>query len=138
LLPFARADECVAIPEGKTALFVYWGVRKVTMDRIGKNDQLTVRVFVAQPTWDGPKLQERDVTVHGGMGHVVVRDLPEGAVLRAAVGALHGAGFVPVAHSPALERNGTSLTRWTTSGIAMVRPDDADAASIARARERMA
>jgi hypothetical protein len=137
LQPYARWDECIAIPEGRTALFVYWGVRKTTMDRIGDGDKLTLRVLVVEPTWEGPRASERDVSVSGGMGHVVVRDLPQGAVLRVAIGSKKSGTFVPVAHSPALERNGTGLMRWTTAGNALVSPSDPDAASIARARERM-
>jgi hypothetical protein len=134
---YAATDECVAIPEGDQALFVYWGVRRETMRRFGEGEDVVVRVLVVEATWDGPRASHRDHEARGGMGHLVVRDLPKGAVCRVAVGRLRAGTFVPVAHSSAFDRHAGAIARWTPAGHEPVRDDDDDAPSVRRARARM-
>jgi hypothetical protein len=70
-----------------------------------------------------------------------VRDVPMGAIVRAAIGRRTGDVFLPIAHSPALETPpgqpfptwATALVRWSPEGIFPVSMEDADAEALARA-----
>jgi hypothetical protein len=140
-------DECVAIPVDPRTLYVYWEVRERTLDYVRAERPggvITLRVVVIVPTWDGPRSSVRDHDVHATVGDYVIHDLPDGCVVRAAVGYRHGDAFVAIAHSPALETpaGGPSalvadvLVRWTPQGAVRLSPGDEDGASIARALER--
>jgi hypothetical protein len=138
-------DECVAIPVDPTTLFVYWEVRDETLrlaQRSAPHGALTLRVLVVVPSWDGPHASFRDSPLDAALGDCLVRDLPAGAVARAAVGLLAQDAFVPLAHSPLLEgapgepgsRGAESFVRWTPHvGSIPVSPADVDMASIQRA-----
>jgi hypothetical protein len=133
-LPDAPAEaECIAIPIEGGGSYVWW---RLTDD---KKEELAARSFVVRaaifvPTWDGPKLQTRDVACDPAAGEHVLRDLPEGAVVRVAIGWVEDDGFTPVAHSPALETSPSrGLVRWTVKGHVPVVPDDPLSASILRA-----
>ena len=141
LPPRYDVDECVAIPVDPHVVYVYWEVRGATLAAAGSGDDLTLRVVVVVPTWDGPRTTTRDFGVDGAIGEYFVRDLPDGALVRVAIGTWQGETFVPIAHSPALDTppGGPSplvadaLVRWTPRGAVPVRRTDADAASIDRA-----
>jgi hypothetical protein len=140
---------CVAIPVDPVALFVWWEVDGGTLGRrqeTAPGGALTVRLLIVVPTWEGPLSSVRDLRVEGSAGERVVRDLPVGAVVRAAIGWGDGEAFVPVAHSPLLTwAPGTAspaaaetLLRWTPHvGSVPVASADRDAASIARAAGRL-
>ena len=132
-------DECVAIPVDPTTLFVYWEVRDQTFDHVRRElpgGVVTLRVLVIEPTWDSPRTSVRDVDVGLTLGDWFVRDLPTGAVVRAAIGWRTGEAFTPFAHSPALETPpkdpspllADTLLRWTPRGAVAVQPDDTDGA----------
>jgi hypothetical protein len=140
-------DECVAIPVDPRTLYVYWEVRERTLDYVRAERPggvITLRVVVIIPTWDGPRSSVRDHDVHATLGDYVVHDLPDGCVVRSAIGYRHGEAFVAIAHSPALETpaGGPSplvadvLVRWPPQGAARVSSGDPDGASIARALDR--
>jgi hypothetical protein len=121
---------------------VYWEVRARTREHLARarpGGQFILRLFVAVPTWEGPRLSTRDVAVEGtgDAGDQIVTDLPAGAVVRVALGWARGAEFVPVAHSPALEVRGESLVRWTLKGGVPVHEGDVDARAIAAAVARV-
>ncbi|HEX4447458.1 MAG TPA: DUF4912 domain-containing protein [Polyangiaceae bacterium] len=140
-------DECVAIPVDPRTLYVYWEVRDRTLEYIRsarREGTIALRVVVVVPTWDGPRSTVKDHDVHATLGDFVVRDLPPGCVVRAAIGYRVGDTFVAIAHSPPLETpaDGPSplvadvLVRWTPSGAVRVMPGDRDAPSIERALGR--
>jgi len=141
------ADECVAIPVDPRTLYVSWEVRTDTLAFVRAarpGGALGLRIVVLEPTWDGPRSSTRDQGVTAPAGEVVVPDLPFGSIVRAAIGWFEPSGFVPIAHSPALETPAGlpapaaagGLVRWTTSGTAPVTPADPDAGAIARALAR--
>jgi hypothetical protein len=136
--PPPRFDECVAFPT-EAAIFVYWQARPQTLARARGRGGLVVRAVGIVPTWEGPRSVVMDRAVDGDGGDVVIDDLPRGCVPRVALGWVEGDRFVPIAQSPALEapRGGDTLIRWTPYGEVPVSEQDADAASIARARLQM-
>ncbi|MGH7281694.1 MAG: DUF4912 domain-containing protein [Polyangiaceae bacterium] len=148
LPPKYDVDECVAIPVDPRTMFVYWEIRDDTLSRLQRSRPggfVALRVLVIEPTWDGPRTTSREVEVHAQLGDWFIRDLPPGAVVRAAIGWQTADAFVPVSHSPALEAQPNSpsplladgLVRWTPYGIERIRTSDSDAAAIARALDRV-
>jgi hypothetical protein len=136
-------DECVAIPVDRETLFVHWSVSDRTrkhLERARPGGALVLRVLLIAPTWSGPESSVRDAEMRAQQGEAIVRGLPAGAVLRAAIGWRVGEALVPIAHSPALEAYESdaggavaSVIRWTPAGAVPVRAQDRDAASIERA-----
>ena len=148
LPPKYDVDECVAIPVDPRTMFVYWEIRDETLARLQRSrpgGYVALRVLIIEATWDGPRTTSRDVEVHAQLGDWFIRDLPPGAVVRAAIGWQTADAFVPVTHSPALEAQPNSpsplladaLVRWTPHGIERIRTNDSDAAAIARALDRV-
>ncbi len=137
-------DECVALPVDPRTLYVYWEVREETrsyFERIRPGGTLTLRVLVIQPGWDGPDSSTRDIEVYSNLGDYFLRDLPESAVTRVAIGWKRDEAFLPVAHSPLLEqasdspsdKSATELVRWTLRGTFPVSEEDSDAQTIQHA-----
>ncbi len=137
-------DECVAIAVDPVTLYVYWEVREGTLEHVRRarpEGTLCLRLLVITPSWDGPRSATRDFDVDAALANRVVRDLPAGAVVRAAIGWRTGEAFLPIAHAPALETPpgaacpvvADSFIRWTPGGLAPVTTRDADYASIGRA-----
>jgi hypothetical protein len=148
LPPKYDVDECVAIAVDPKTIFVYWEIRDETrrrLERTRPGGYVALRLLVIEGTWDGPRTTSRDVEVHTSVGDWFMRDLPPGAVVRAAIGWQTADAFVPVAHSPALEAQPDSpspliaegLVRWTPQGAVRITPTDRDALSIARALGRV-
>ena len=142
-------DECVAISVDPVSLYVYWEVRQQTVAhtaRLHPYGKLCLRLVVVIPSWDGPSSLTRDFDVDSPFAKRVVRDLPAGAVVRAAIGWREGESFLPLAHAPAIETPegvpypvaAESFVRWTPRGLAPVSTDDRDYPSIARALGRLA
>jgi hypothetical protein len=103
-------DECVAMPVDSRTLYVYWEARPATIARarrvLGATAQPTLRVLVVEPSTHGPRVQTRDQAIEDGnlaAGESFVRDLPPGAILRAAVGFALGERFLPIAHTADVE-----------------------------------
>ena len=126
--PAAARSECVAIPMGRGRTFVRWFVA----DREGASS-LLLRAYVVTPSWDGPKVDTRDIEVDSDDGETIVHDIPDRAVVRAAIGVRKDGAFVPLAHSPAIEAAGRGLVVWSTKGSEPVSLDDPRAAFLARA-----
>lgn len=126
--PAAARSECVAIPMGRGRTFVRWFVA----DREGA-PSLLLRAYVVTPSWDGPKVDTRDIDVDTNDGETVVHDIPDRAVVRAAIGVRKDGAFVPLAHSPAIEAAGRGLVVWSTKGSEPVALDDPRSAFLARA-----
>jgi hypothetical protein len=144
LPPRYDVDECVAIPVDPSTLYVYWEARESTMAYLGRlhpEGKLTLRLVLVVATWDGPQSSTVDHAIDTSVGDFFARDLPAGAIVRAAIGWKTADAFLPIAHSPALETppSGPSalvadvLVRWTPQGAAPVRPTDPDAEAIGRA-----
>jgi hypothetical protein len=137
-------DECVAIVVDPVTLYVDWEVRASTFEHIHRTRPkgvLTLRLLIITPEWDGPRSATRDFDVDGSVADRVVRDLPAGSIVRAAIGWRTGDAFLPIAHAPALETPpgspcpmvAESFVRWTRRGLAPVTPRDSDYSSIGRA-----
>jgi hypothetical protein len=144
LPPKYDVDECVALPVDPTTMFAYWEVRDRTREHLEGSragGRFVLRVLVVSPGWDGPRSSLRDIDVSGPLGDAFVRDLPKGAVVRAAIGWSVGDEFIAVAHSPALETPpgepspilAEALVRWTPRGAIPLGASDRDASSIERA-----
>ncbi|HEY4014612.1 MAG TPA: DUF4912 domain-containing protein [Polyangiaceae bacterium] len=141
-------DECVAIPVDPRTLYVYWEVRDKTIDYVRvtrPRGEITLRLVVIVPTWDGPRSSIVDHEAASLVGDHFARDLPAGCVVRAAIGWKHGDAFLPIAHSPALENPPGApsplvadvLVRWTPDGVVPVSAGDRDAVVIERALGRI-
>lgn len=144
LPPRYDVDECVAIPVDPTTMFVYWEVRDATrlhLEKTRPGGAITLRALVVVPTWDGPRVEVRDFTVGATLGDFFVRDLPRGAVVRAAIGWRAAEAFVPSAHSPALETLANEpsplmadrLMRWTPQGTFAIGEADREMPGLLRA-----
>lgn len=130
-IPTERFDEpaeCVAVP-APGARFVTWRVP------FFRSKDVAVRVVLVRPSVDGPTREVRDISIDREEGDLLVRDIPDGVVVRVAVGELIDGNFRAIAHSPALESSTRppGIARWTPKGIAPIVLDDPRAASIARA-----
>jgi hypothetical protein len=131
----AIRTECVAIPLEGNASYVWWRLAP-DAQRIAEESSFFVRAVILVPTWDGPQRHTRDVACDPAIGELVLRDLPEGAIARIAIGVMGADELVPLAHSPALETSPSSgLVRWTPDGAFPIALEDPWAASIARAAE---
>lgn len=142
-------DECIAIAVDPTTLYVYWEIQEDTFEHLRARmpgGAITLRVLVILPTWDGPRSYQRDVEVHAAVGDWFVRELPEGAVVRAAVGYKSAEGvFVSASHSRGVEPSRKSgaaavaqwLVRWTPEATISVGPAEPEAQKLARALARI-
>jgi hypothetical protein len=132
------SDECIAIPVGKTSSYVWWRLSALSRERLAAEpSSFCVRAVILVPTWDGPVQETRDVPCDPNAGEATLRGIPEGAVVRVAIGLRDQGAFVPFSHSLPLERMGSSrLVRWTLEGATPVPLDDPKSASIARALAR--
>lgn len=128
--------ECIAIPMTEDASFVWWRL-SASAENVVQDRSFVVRAVIIVPTWDGPQQETRDVAVPSSAGELTLEGLPARAVVRVAIGVLGPEDdFVPIAHSPALERSPShGLVRWTTEGALPVLPEDPGAASIYRAAD---
>lgn len=127
--------ECIAIPLGHGSFYVWWRLTP-EVRRLAEEAFFFVRAAVFVPTWDGPERTTHDVACDPTAGELVLRDLPEGAIVRVAIGIMEGGELVPLAHSPALETASPSgLVQWTPDGARPIVLEDPRAASIARAAE---
>lgn len=141
------ANECVAIPVDPGTLFVYWEVKESLLETVRlerPEGTIALRVLIVQPGWSGPRTSVRDHEVYSTLGDYFLYDLPASVVVRVAVGWKSAEGFLPIAHSPALDlpRGGPdealarTFVRWTPRGAFPVTDDAALASTIARAVER--
>ena len=148
LPPKYDVDECVAIPVDPRTMFVYWEVRDETLaylKRTHRDGQISLRVLIIEPTWDGPRTYVRDHVVGAQVGDYFIRDLPLGCVVRTGLGWREGEAFVSVAHSPTLEVPpgsaspvfAESLVRWTVEGVTHIESSEEDAEGIMRALGRV-
>ncbi len=142
-------DECVSIAVDPSTVYVYWEVREATFEhfaRVHAGGTLTLRLLLISPAWDGPRTLTRDLDLDAHGGDRVVRDLPPGAVVRAAIGWRTDARFVAIAHAPALETpsgvvaslRADAFVRWTPTGLAPITARDPDYRAIGRALEQLA
>jgi len=144
-------DEVVLMPVDPKTIFVYWEVRQATLDqsRARAEGTLVLRVVAVTAKWAGPIVETRDIEIDQVVGDWFVRDLPPGAVVRAAVG-WRAADFEPLAvgmdtSSPPAEPSlsGTGeLVRFTAAGVIPIDlprdHEEAVAAAVERARRRVA
>ena len=85
-------DEVVLMPVDPKTVFAYWEVREtsVTQAREQAAGKLILRIVAVTASWEGPSVETRDIEVREPVGDWFVRDLPPGAVLRAALGMAWG------------------------------------------------
>lgn len=142
-------DECIAISVDPTTLYVYWELRGDTFGRLAARmpgGASTLRVLVMVPTWDGPRSFQRDIEVQMHVGDWFVRELPEGAVVRAALGWKSADGvFVSAAHSVGVEPSRREpsevvaqwFARWTPEASHDVAAGEPEALKLTRALARI-
>jgi hypothetical protein len=107
-----EADTCVAIPEDE-GLSVTW---TLTPESARIEAFFFVRIVVVTPSWEGPTLETRDIACDSAAGSLKIAGLPEQVVVRVAIGWFDQGTFVPIAHSPAIERR-PDLVIWTLDGF---------------------
>jgi hypothetical protein len=146
-------DEIVLMPVDPKTVFVYWELRQATVDEArqqAEKGKLIMRIVAVSASWEGPSVETRDIEIDELVGDWFVRDLPVGAVLRAAVGWRAASGFEPL--SVAMELSSPQfgpapvgaheLAQFTAEGVVPVerlRPEDESiAAALERARRRVA
>jgi hypothetical protein len=151
----AARDECVAVPVSADSTYVWWRLSEATWRLLSpdgdRSAEFFVRVIVLRPTWDGPEEQIRDAACDPSAGELLfhLAPLPPGAVLRVAIGTSGSkrGGFVPLAHSPALERlpegdreaegeRAGDLAEWTLEGLQRIAESDPRWSSITTATAR--
>jgi len=108
----ATENRCLAVPD-EDGLTVTW---TLTPESAREDAFFFVRAFVITPTWDGPSAEARDIACDPRAGKLRLTDLPPDAVVRIAIGRFEDGSFVPLAHSPAIEREGAELAVWTVEG----------------------
>ncbi|MCL2726579.1 MAG: tetratricopeptide repeat protein [Polyangiaceae bacterium] len=126
---FRESDVCVALPIAAGRTFVWWRVSSETAAHAKAiGSRFIVRAVVVVPSWNGPIVSLLDRDVDPLLGEVVLGDLPEGAVVRVAIGLLEGETLTPLSHSPLLEMEGAGdtcrLVRWTLDGLVAESVDD--------------
>ena len=92
-------DEVVLMPVDPATVFVYWEVREATRAAaaaVAPDGRLVLRILAVTPSPSGPELSMRDVALPSLVGDWLVRDMPVGAVLRAAVGWRRNTAFEPL------------------------------------------
>lgn len=140
-------DECVAMTVDPTTLYVYWEIRRTTLDYLRAsrpNATVALRFVVVVPTWDGPQPTVRDHDVLVALGDFFARDLPGGSIVRVAIGLRHEAGFDAIAHCGALEMPrgapwpivADTLLQCTPHGIGVPSRESNDLPALERAVER--
>jgi len=143
-------DECIAMGVDPTTLYVYWEIRDDTFEHLRTrmpDGRVNLRVLVVSPNWDGPRAAARDIEVSSAVGDWFVRELPEGAVIRASVGWLSGDGvFVSAAHSRGVEPSRQEaaapqlaqwLARWAPEASYPAGASEPEATKLARALARI-
>ena len=78
---------------------VRWEIRHASIDDARKragDGSLLVRLVAVNASWEGPIVEIRDVRVDAPEGEWCVREVPLGAVLRAAIGWSAGTEFEPI------------------------------------------
>lgn len=145
-------SECFAVPVphgdapggGGARMLVRWRVSPGLLGErreASPGGRFVVRAHVITPGWDGPSAETRDVALdaEAEAAQMMIVGLPEPSVVRVAVGWLDAAGFVPLAHSPALELTASEgLAIWTLRGLVPLSPADPRVGTIARALEGLA
>jgi hypothetical protein len=107
-------DEVVLMPVDPKTVFVYWEVRQTTADEARRRQpdgRLVVRIVAVTASWEGPRVETRDIEVGELVGDWFVRDLPPGAVLRAAIGWSRDTSFDPL--SVAMETSAPPARPWS-------------------------
>jgi hypothetical protein len=142
-------DECIAINVDPTTLYVYWEIKDDTFANLRQrmpSGKISLRVLVMVPSWEGPRASFVDLEVHSAIGDWFVRELPEGAVLRASVGWKSSDGlFVSAAHSRGVEPSRRDrapavaqwLARWTPEKTISLGASEPEAQKLARALARI-
>jgi hypothetical protein len=100
LPPYYEVDEVVAIGVDPHSIYLYWEVRPTTLERMRErtpSGHLALRVVSVRPSWDGPEVRTRDVTVEPAYGDLSVRDLAPGSIVRVSLGWAAGDTFQPIA-----------------------------------------
>jgi hypothetical protein len=135
-LPLATVpSECVAIPIEGGRFYVWWRLG-TDARRLVDEAFFFVRAVIFVPTWEGPQRETRDVACDPTTGELVLGAMPDGAVVRIAIGVMEAGDVVPLAHSPALEVTPSQgLVQWTPEGALPIALEDPRASAIARAAE---
>jgi hypothetical protein len=145
-------DELVLMAVDPKTVLVCWGVRQRSADEARKNaaeGRLILRVVAVTASWEGPLVETRDIDVDKLVGDWFVRDLPAGAVLRAAIGWTARTRFEPLsvamdvtaspaAQAPVGAENSSRFTAEASVASATAGVGDDLAAAAERARRRIA
>jgi hypothetical protein len=96
---FAPEEDRIVVTsvDGRSARF-RWTLREDSVDHLRAESagHIVLRILAVTPSWSGPICDSRDLEVGVRNGAFVVHELPEGAVLRAAVGFRSSEVFEPL------------------------------------------
>ena len=139
-------DEVVLMPVDPKTVFAYWEVRETSVAQAREQaaGKLILRIVAVTASWEGPSVETRDIEVSQPVGDWFVRDLPPGAVLRAALGWRGAASFEPLSVAMELSApafgpapvGANELVELTSDGVVPLDGARADADPIAAAAER--
>jgi hypothetical protein len=140
-------DEVVLMPVDPRTVYAYWEVREasVALARTqAEGGRLILRIVAVTASWEGPSVETRDIEVNERVGDWFVRDLPPGAVLRAALGWRAATGFEPLSVAMELSApvfgpaaiGANELVELTPAGMVSIDGLRSDAEAMAAATER--
>jgi hypothetical protein len=135
-----ESDEIVLLPVDAVTVFVYWETREATLARLRQQTPggaLVVRIVAVSPSWHGPILETRDLETDLRVGEWFVRDLPYGAVLRAALGWREADQFEPLCVAMRVSELPAVLGRQPVGDVESPAGNDVAAPASERARERV-
>ena len=93
-------DRVVLVPVDATSALAYWELQPAALDAAcvrAQGGELILRIVAVTPSWEGPRVEVRDIEVEMPAGDWLVSDLPAGAEVRAAVGWRSEGAFDPLA-----------------------------------------
>jgi hypothetical protein len=92
-------DALAMVPVDAATTYVRWELRDDTLQRVraGGEGKPVLRIAAVTATWDGPMVDYREIDLGGPVGDRFIRDLPDGALVRAAAGWCGVLGFDPLA-----------------------------------------
>jgi hypothetical protein len=140
-------DEVVLMPVDPRTVYAYWEVREASVAQAhaqAEGGRLILRIVAVTASWEGPSVETRDIEVHERVGDWFVRDLPPGAVLRAALGWRAATGFEPLSVAMELSAppfgaaavGANELVELTPAGMVSIDGLRSDAEAMAAATER--
>lgn len=124
LPPHYEVDELVALPVDPQTLYLYWELCERSFVEAKARGALLLRIASIVPSWEGPRVEIRDIEVQAKVGDYFVRDLPPGAILRAALGYRAAGEFQPIAIGAEVEAPTSRKSLLAATDLALYTRDE--------------